>query len=66
MQLTTIFLAALSAVSVTASPSWMGGDQVTIKGYHARDATQNVGAARELVTADGRAFAVGPTFSPAR
>jgi hypothetical protein len=42
------------------------GDQVTIKGYHARDATQNVGAARELVTADGRAFAVGPTFSPAR
>ena len=42
------------------------GDQVTIKGYHARDATQNVGAARELVTADGRAFAVGPAFSPAR
>ena len=42
------------------------GDQVTIKGYHARDATQNVGAARELVTADGRAFAVGPVFSPAR
>ena len=31
MQLTTLFLAALSAVSVTASPSWMGGDQVTIK-----------------------------------
>ena len=42
------------------------GDQVTIKGYHARDAAQNVGAARELVTADGRAFAVGPAFSPAR
>ena len=42
------------------------GDQVTIKGYHARDATQNVGAAREIVTADGRAFAVGPAFSPAR
>jgi len=42
------------------------GDQVTIKGYHARDASQNVGAARELVTADGRAFAVGPAFSPAR
>ena len=38
------------------------GDQVTIKGYHARDATQNVGAARERVTADGRAFAVGPAF----
>ena len=40
------------------------GNQVTVKGYHARDATQNVGAARELVTADGRAFAVGPAFSP--
>jgi hypothetical protein len=42
------------------------GDQVTIKGYHARDATANVGAAREIVTADGRAYAVGPAFSPAR
>ena len=42
------------------------GDQVTIKGYHARDATHNVGAARELVTADGRAFAIGPVVSPAR
>jgi hypothetical protein len=31
MQLTTLFLAALSAVSVSASPSWMGGDQVTIQ-----------------------------------
>jgi len=31
MQLTTLFVAALSAVSVTASPSWMGGDQLTIK-----------------------------------
>ncbi|KAL1800396.1 hypothetical protein ACET3X_000738 [Alternaria dauci] len=31
MQLTTLLLAALSAVSVSASPSWMGGDQVTIK-----------------------------------
>jgi hypothetical protein len=31
MQLTTIVLAALSAVSVSATPSWMGGDQVTIK-----------------------------------
>jgi len=40
------------------------GDQVTIKGYHARDATQNAGAARELVTADGRAFAIGRAFSP--
>ncbi|CAN9100574.1 unnamed protein product [Alternaria alternata] len=31
MQLTTLLLAALSAVSVSASPSWMGGDQVTIQ-----------------------------------
>jgi Family of unknown function (DUF6152) len=36
------------------------GDEVTIKGYHARDLTQNAGAARELVLADGRAFAIGP------
>ena len=42
------------------------GDPVTIKGYHARDATANVGAAREIVTADGRAYAVGPAFSPGR
>ena len=42
------------------------GDQVTIKGYHARDASQNAGAGRELVTADGRAFAIGPVVSPAR
>ena len=25
------------------------GDEVTVKGYHARDASQNVGAAREIV-----------------
>jgi uncharacterized protein DUF6152 len=42
-----------------------GGDEVTIKGYHARDASQNVGAAREIVMSDGRAFAVGPLFGPA-
>ena len=42
------------------------GDQVTIKGYHARDASQNVGAGRELITADGRAFAIGPMVGPAR
>jgi hypothetical protein len=42
------------------------GDLVTIKGYHARDASQNVGAGRELVTADGRAFAIGPMVGPAR
>jgi hypothetical protein len=40
------------------------GDEVTIKGYHARDMTQNAGAARELVLADGRAFAVGPSVGP--
>jgi hypothetical protein len=38
------------------------GDVVTIKGYHARDMTANVGAAREIVMADGRSFAVGPAF----
>ena len=42
------------------------GDEVTIKGYHARDASQNSGAARELVLADGRAFAVGPVVGPQR
>src|SRR5579862_4973893 len=42
------------------------GDIVTIKGYHARDASQNAGAARELVLADGRAFAVGPQVVPQR
>ena len=42
------------------------GDEVTIKGYHARDASQNAGAAREIVLADGRAFAVGPVVSPGR
>jgi len=31
MQLTTLLLAALSAISVQASPSWVGGDQVTIQ-----------------------------------
>jgi hypothetical protein len=42
------------------------GDEVTIKGWHARDASQNMGAARELTMADGRAFAIGPTVAPAR
>ena len=42
------------------------GDVVTIKGYRARDVTQKAGAARELVLADGRAFAVGPAFGPTR
>ena len=42
------------------------GDEVTIKGYHARDAGANAGAARELQMADGRAFAIGPTVGPQR
>jgi hypothetical protein len=36
------------------------GDKVTVKGARARDMTQNVGAAREITTADGRSFIVGP------
>ena len=36
------------------------GDKVTVKGSHARDTTQNAGAAREIVTADGKSFIVGP------
>jgi len=36
------------------------GDNVTIKGSHARDASANMGAAREIVLADGRSFIVGP------
>jgi hypothetical protein len=39
---------------------------VTIKGYHARDMTVNAGAAREIVMADGRSFAVGPAFGGSR
>jgi len=31
MQLTTLFVAALSAATATATPSWMGGNQVAIK-----------------------------------
>jgi hypothetical protein len=42
------------------------GDEVTIKGYHARDANAFAGAGRELVMADGRAFAIGPTVGPQR
>src|SRR5438552_10335773 len=42
------------------------GDEVTIKGYHARDAAANAGAARELTMADGRAFAIGPQVGPQR
>ena len=42
------------------------GDEVTIKGYHARDMNSNAGAGRELVMADGRAFAIGPTVGAQR
>lgn len=36
------------------------GDKVTVKGSHARDMTQNAAVAREIMTADGRSFIVGP------
>jgi hypothetical protein len=36
------------------------GDKVTVKGVHARDASVPMGAAREIVLADGRSFIVGP------
>ena len=42
------------------------GDEVTIKGYHARDANSFAGAGRELVMSDGRAFAIGPTVGAQR
>jgi hypothetical protein len=36
------------------------GDKVTVKGCHARDTSVNIGAAREIILADGRSFIVGP------
>jgi Family of unknown function (DUF6152) len=36
------------------------GDEVTVKGSHARDMSKNEGAARSLTLKDGRAFIVGP------
>src|SRR5438132_14300794 len=36
------------------------GEKVTVKGSHARDMTQNAGVARDITTADGRTFIVGP------
>ena len=36
------------------------GDRVTIKGCRARDMTKTIGAARELILADGRSFIIGP------
>ena len=36
------------------------GSTVTIRGCHARDATKNEGAAREITLADGRSYIIGP------
>ena len=40
--------------------TFKAGDEVTVKGCHARDTSVNIGAAREIVLADGRSFIVGP------
>jgi hypothetical protein len=41
------------------------GAQVTITGFHARDATQNMGMLRQLVTADGTVYGLfGPQQGP--
>jgi Family of unknown function (DUF6152) len=41
------------------------GDEVTITGFRARDASQNSGMLRQLVTADGTVYGMfGPTESP--
>src|SRR3982751_2661110 len=40
------------------------GDQVTIRGFHARDANANAGAGRELILADGREIPIGPPVGP--
>jgi hypothetical protein len=42
------------------------GDEVTMRGFHARDPKSNAGAGRELVMADGREFAIGPPVGPGR
>jgi hypothetical protein len=42
------------------------GDQVTIRGFHARDANANAGAGRELILTDGREIAIGPPVGPGR
>ena len=36
------------------------GDRVTVKGSRARDMNATMGAAREIILQDGRAFIVGP------
>ena len=49
------------------SPSFVKvGDEITIKGWHARDPSATAGAAREIVLSDGRAFAIGPQLAPGR
>jgi hypothetical protein len=41
------------------------GAEVTIKGFRARDASQNMGMLRELITADGQVFGMfGPQEGP--
>ena len=40
--------------------SLKAGDEVTVKGSHARDASKNEGAARSITLKDGRSFIVGP------
>ena len=41
------------------------GAEVTISGFHARDATQNMGMLRELTTADGTVYGLfGPQEAP--
>jgi hypothetical protein len=41
------------------------GTVVTINGFHAKDATQNAGMLRELITADGKRFGMfGPQEGP--
>ena len=41
------------------------GVDVTIKGFHARDAAQNVGMLRELITSDGKSYGLfGSQQSP--
>ena len=41
------------------------GDEVTIRGFHARDLTQNAGMLTELVTADGDTYGMfGPQEGP--
>jgi DNA/RNA endonuclease YhcR with UshA esterase domain len=42
------------------------GDVVTVAGFHAKDASQNMGMLRELTLADGTVFGLfGPQESPA-